>query len=148
MLREALQTAELHFRRAEENYLELQNLELNRETLQQHEIIKTVDAFLFRFIKLQDFIGDKLFKELLKRIGEYKDSMSLLDILDKLEKIEIVTDADSWLQYRSLRNALTHEYPDNESDVLSGIKNALTIFSKVGLILNNVKTYISLKKLI
>lgn len=48
--------------------------------------IKTIDTFIYRFIKLQELMGEKLFKIFLDEIDEYKDNMSLLDMLDKLEK--------------------------------------------------------------
>ncbi|MCK5871125.1 MAG: hypothetical protein KAG45_10945, partial [Methyloprofundus sp.] len=44
---------------------------------------------------------------------QYKDSMALIDCLDKLEKLEIITQADQWMNYRTIRNKLTHEYSTN-----------------------------------
>jgi len=90
MLKETIETTYLHFNRAKDNYEEILNYQLDIEIYENKETIKTIDAFIFRFIKLQDFMGDKLFKELLKKIGEYKDNMALIDILDKLEKLAVV----------------------------------------------------------
>lgn len=47
--------------------------------------------------------------------------MSLLDILDKLEKFEVIDESIKWMEYRKLRNKLTHEYPNNEQDIIDGI---------------------------
>ena len=93
-------------------------------------------------------MGDKLFKELLKRVGEYKDSMSLIDVLDKLEKLEIMNDADKWIDFRVLRNKLTHEYPDNKEDVIEGIKLAIAQFAEIKTILGDIIKYIEKKDLV
>lgn len=148
MLRETIQTTYLHFNRAKDNYEEILNYQLDIEIYENKETIKTIDAFIFRFIKLQDFMGDKLFKELLKKIGEYKDNMALIDILDKLEKLEIIDRADRWLDFRFIRNKLTHEYPDNEEDVIEGIKMALLYFEEIQTVLQSIMDYVENKKLL
>lgn len=86
-------------------------------------------------------MGDKLFKIFLDEIGEFKDSMSLLDVLDKLEKFGIVEDAYVWMEYRTLRNKLTREYPNNEGDVIEGIHLAMDAFEKIEAIFENIIKY-------
>ncbi|RKZ36926.1 MAG: hypothetical protein DRQ49_17120 [Gammaproteobacteria bacterium] len=148
MLKEAIDTAYLHFNRAKDNYDEMVQLPIDLSIYKNKEHIKTIDAFIFRFIKLQDFMGDKLFKELIKRIGEYKNNMSLIDVLDKLEKLEIIDCADKWLNFRTIRNKLTHEYPNNEEDTINGIKLAMVYFVEMGIVLEKIKIYIETKELI
>lgn len=148
MLIETIETTYLHFNRANDNYREILNYQLELEIFEDKEKVKTVDAFIFRFIKLQDFMGDKLFKELLKTIGEYKDNMALIDILDKLEKLEIIENADKWLDFRFIRNKLTHEYPDNEEDVIEGIRLALLYFKEIETVLLSLMRYVENKQLI
>ncbi len=65
--------------------------------------------------------------------------MSLLDVLDKLEKLKIIDRAEIWMQFRKLRNELTHEYPDNEADIVEGIKMALDAFETTLLIIETLK---------
>ena len=125
----------------------LKKFPVNITIYEDKEKIKTIDAFIFRFIKLQDFMGDKLFKDILKTVGEYKDNMSLIDILDKLEKLEIIKDADRWINYRAIRNKLTHEYPDNQEEVIEGINLAIMYFEEISLVLNSIKSYIKEKNL-
>ena len=67
MLKEALDTAYLHFNRAKDNYDEIIQLPIDIKIYNDKERIKTIDAFIFRFIKLQDFIGDKLFNRTFKK---------------------------------------------------------------------------------
>jgi hypothetical protein len=148
MLKEILDTAYLHFNRAKPNYIDMKNFKIDLSVFDDFEKIKTIDAFIFRFIKLQDFMGDKLFKELLKAVGEYKDNMALIDVLDKLEKLEIIKESDRWLDYRNIRNKLTHEYPNNEDSIIEGINISIFYFEEIEEILENIKKYIVTKKLI
>lgn len=147
MLKETIQTTLVHFNRAKDNVEDIKKFPVNITIYEDKEKIKTIDAFIFRFIKLQDFMGDKLFKDILKIVGEYKDNMSLIDILDKLEKLEIIKDADHWINYRAIRNKLTHEYPDNQEEVIEGINLAIIYFEEISQVLNNIMNYIEEKKL-
>ena len=132
MINEIIDKINLHKKRSKSALLEISEWEsLDCEIFEDFEKIKTIDTFIYRFIKLQDLMGEKLFKVFLDKIGEYKDNMSLLDILDKLEKFEIIQDASDWMGYRKLRNKLTHEYPNNEEDVINGIKLSMEAFNDI-----------------
>lgn len=52
--------------------------------------VQAIDQYLFRFSKLQDSIGEKLFRVLLGRFEENTDRLSFLDIIKKLEKYAAV----------------------------------------------------------
>ena len=119
---------------------------INSDIFEDFEKIKVVDTFIYRFIKLQDIIGEKLFKTFLNDIGEYKDNMSLLDVLDKLEKFEIVESANRWIEYRKLRNQLTHEYPNNGDEIIDGIKIAIDVYYEIEVILDNIYKYIDSRR--
>lgn len=69
------------------------------------------DQIIYRFSKLQDSIGAKLFKSLLLYQGENIDK-PFLDILNSLEKIDVV-DVEEWFEIRDLRNEIAHDYEDN-----------------------------------
>ncbi len=142
MINDIIAKVELHKSRAKSALAEIQAWSsFGSEIFEDFEKIKTVDTFIYRFIKLQDIMGDKLFKIFLDEIGEYKDNMSLLDVLDKLEKFGIVDDAYSWMEYRTLRNKLEHEYPNNEEDVIEGIYLAIEAFLKIEAIFENIIEY-------
>ncbi|MDX8378177.1 MAG: hypothetical protein R8L53_09170 [Mariprofundales bacterium] len=53
----------------------------------------------------------KLFRQFLQLVGEYASSMTMLDVLDKMERFEIIVHSHAWLDCINLRNTLTHEYP-------------------------------------
>lgn len=148
MLKETIDTAYLHFNRAKDNYDEIRQMPIDVEIYSDKERIKTIDAFIFRFIKLQDFMGNKLFRVILDKIGEYEDHMSLIDVLDKMEKLNIIADADNWIEFRTVRNKLAHEYPDNREDVIDGIKLAMTYFKEISDILQGITHYIQKKHLL
>jgi len=80
------------------------------------------DQIIYRFAKLQDSIGAKLFKSLLLYQGENVDK-PFLNILNQLEKMDIV-DVDEWFEIRNLRNEISHDY-DNSNDVAINILNMI-----------------------
>ncbi|NOQ29778.1 MAG: hypothetical protein GQ570_01515 [Helicobacteraceae bacterium] len=142
MINDIIKKVELHKKRAKAALNEIQTwTTLDCEIFENFEKVKTVDSFIYRFIKLQDIMGEKLFKTFLDEIGEYKDDMSLLDILDKLEKFNILDNPIRWMEYRKLRNKLTHEYPNNEEDVIEGIALAIEVFNEIEIIFNNIIKY-------
>lgn len=61
------------------------------------------------------------------RADEYKYSMSCIDILSKLVKFEIINSTDEWSYFKKLRNLLTHEYLNNENEIVEGIKERLGV---------------------
>ncbi len=148
MLKEAVDTTYIHFNRAKDNFDDIKNFPLDLTIYDDKEKIKTIDAFIFRFIKLQDFMGDKLFKEILKSTADYKDNMSLMDCLDKLEKLEVIENTEKWLKYRAVRNKLTHEYSTNQEDMVNGIALSLVYFEEIEIMLMNIIRYLKDKKII
>jgi len=72
-----------------------------------------LDQFLTRFSKLQDTMGAKLFPEVLEITKEQGDLATFIDKLHRLEKIGVIISADEWLLLREMRNAFSHEYPDD-----------------------------------
>ncbi len=70
------------------------------------------DQIIYRFSKLQDSMGAKLFKSILLYQGENVDK-PFLDILNQLEKMGVLN-VDEWFEIRDLRNEISHEYDDSE----------------------------------
>ncbi len=150
MIVETIQTVELHLMRANATHKELTRFvnTLSVDDLSDDEKVKVIDAFLFRFIKIQDLMGNKLFRQALDVIGEYQDYMSMLDVLDRMEKLGLIVSADQWMDYRNLRNVLAHEYPDNEDDIIEGIKTATQVFVAMESGFRHVIAYLEERKLL
>jgi len=67
-----------------------------------------LDAFVARFARLQDTVGDKLIPALLRYVGE--DTCPAADNLSKAEKFGWVFSAQEWAIIRRLRNQMIHDY--------------------------------------
>ncbi len=123
---------DIHFARVDAVLPELRSyLPLKESDFQDIEKIKTIDFFIYRFTKIQDKMGEKFFPIILKELYEYKESMSLIDILHRLEKLELLESSDRWIEYRKLRNTLTHEYPDNEDEMIEAITLSLGVYDNL-----------------
>lgn len=85
------------------------------------------DQLLFRFMKLQDAIGERLVPGTLDALAEPYESWPMRDRLDRLERLGYL-DVQQWLRWRELRNRLAHEYPDapalREAQLLAAIEGA------------------------
>ncbi len=74
---------------------------------ENEERAEKVDAFVGRFGRLQDFIGEKLIPRFAALLGE--KPKSLLDVLVFAEKMGWLTGAEDFIAARKLRNLLVHE---------------------------------------
>ena len=72
---------------------------------------RLTDQILFRFMKLQDALGERLLPATLSLLREPFEQWSMRDRLDRLEKLGFL-DVEQWLRWREVRNRLAHEYPD------------------------------------
>jgi len=78
--------------------------------------VESIDQFLFRFSKLQDAIGEKLFKTILLYLEEKIENKPFIDILNRLEKLELLVDVNVWRELRNDRNDLAHNYDDDPEE--------------------------------
>ena len=79
-----------------------------------------IDQLNFRFSKLQDTIGESILKGILILTKEDIKKMTFLDILNRLEGLEII-DKNEWLSLREIRNEIAHEYSFNQDEVVDSI---------------------------
>jgi hypothetical protein len=75
---------------------------------QQPELAEKVEAFVSRFARLQDQLGDKLLPRYADLLGE--SPKSLIDALAFAERSGLLRDANQFIAARRRRNALVHEY--------------------------------------
>ena len=69
------------------------------------------DQLIYRFSKLQDSMGARLFKQLLEALEEDVLGLPFIDILYKMEKLNLLDNAKDWIILRQTRNTVSHEYP-------------------------------------
>lgn len=88
-----------------------------------------LDAYLKRFSSVQDFLGAKIFPLLLEVAGIYSGKMS--EVLNYIEKEEIIDSLDNWIELREVRNELEHDYPEELEDALDDLKFCIDNFEKI-----------------
>ena len=71
------------------------------------EQAERVEAFVGRLGRLQDTIGGKLLPLILIALGETPATM--IDNLDRAERLDLIKSTDDWLTMRKLRNQMVHE---------------------------------------
>lgn len=69
------------------------------------------DQLIYRFSKLQDSMGSRLFKQLLLLLEEDISGLPFIDILHKMEKLNLINNSKDWISLRQTRNTISHEYP-------------------------------------
>ena len=149
MLNETIEAVNINIKRAKADSEEIASWNnLIPEIFENNEKRRTIDSFIFRFTKIQDLIGEKLFKEILDKVGEYRRNMSVTEIIDRAEKLEVIDSADKWSNFRELRNSLSHEYPSNEAELIKDIRLAMDYFAEILRIYENITKYIKSKKLL
>ncbi len=148
-IKENLNIAKLHLDRLKKAKKEIiENNLVDNLDIDNFETVKTIDTFVYRFIKLQDYLGQKLFRRFLDEIGELVENMSFLDVLDKLERLEIINNYQRWIEARKLRNKLTHEYPDELEEMKEELKEALNFVEDFETTISNIESYLKRKGII
>ncbi len=105
------------------------------------EEIKVLDQFLFRFSKLQDTMGQRLFKTMMYFLKEDIEGKPFIDILNMLEKISLLKNSNIWRDLREDRNRLAHNYEDEPEEMSEAINK---LYNKKDILIDiylNIKNY-------
>ncbi|PIT74215.1 hypothetical protein B9Z31_08685 [Limnohabitans sp. G3-2] len=89
---------------------------------QRPELAEKVEAFVSRFGRLQDHLGEKLIPRYAQLVGEQHRTQ--IDVLNFAERAGILCSADDFLAARKLRNVLVHEYMQDTQSFLEGLQLA------------------------
>lgn len=103
----------------------------------REDLAEKIDAFVGRFGRLQDHIGEKLLPAFAGLLGG--QPKSLLDVLAYSERMGWVKNAEEFIGTRKLRNLLVHEYmtePDLFLEALIAARSATELLFDV---VNTVK---------
>jgi hypothetical protein len=79
-----------------------------------------LDVLAFRFSKLQDLLGTKIFREYLIVLQYPVEDKNFLELLKELDKEKIIN-IDIWSEFRGIRNSISHDYPCDEDEKLDAI---------------------------
>ena len=79
------------------------------------------DQLLYRFSKLQDAIGDRVFVDGLLLLGEDFRDKPFIDALNRLEALGLIPCRTWWMELRELRNQIAHEYPDRRAEQATAV---------------------------
>lgn len=91
------------------------------QTVQSDPILaERLDAFVSRFGRLQDTVGDKLLPALLVALAE--KTGPAIDNLDKAEKFGFIDSVETWMEMRKLRNQMVHEYIEDLAILTSALR--------------------------
>jgi len=108
--------------------------------LNKNQELAYSDQIIYRFSKLQDTMGAKLFKSLLLYLGE-NVNRPFLDILNQLERIDII-DVDEWFEIRDLRNEIAHEYEDSDEVAINILNMIYKLRDDLKEILDSIKNLV------
>lgn len=103
------------------------------------DLAERLDAFVSRFGRMQDTIGDKLIPALLKLMAE--KTGSALDNLNRTEKLGLLPSIEEWLDTRNLRNKLVHEYMYDPEEFAAALNKAHSMVSLLITTYNNINHY-------
>ena len=120
---------EKHIQRINEAYEDMREiipLTVERYKNLTKDQVQDIDQYIFRFSKLQDTMGDKLFRLVLQRYEETDAPLPFMDILNKLEKYGCISSAKEWAYLRKLRNEIAHQYDDEAEEMTQAINALLT----------------------
>lgn len=113
-LTETLAICELHYQRmmfawgSMQKYFPLTEIKFSQISPIE---LALLDQLIYRFSKLQDSMGSRLFKQLLELLEEDISGLPFIDILNRMEKLNLLDDAKDWMTLRQTRNTVSHEYP-------------------------------------
>lgn len=103
---EALKTLEYSWSKLKDQAAPVSNERADSSNL---EVLESWEAFTSRFARTTDIFLSKYIRLLVIEVdpgfrGEIRD------YIDKAEKLNFISDGDTWMKIRELRNKISHEY--------------------------------------
>lgn len=122
-------------------------LDISRYNQLSEDEVEHIDQFLFRFAKLQDAMGEKLFILMLEFLEEENPkSKPFIDTLNRLEQLGLLEDKNTWLELRKIRNNIAHQYEDDPKQASEALNSIYAVKPTLESIFQSIKTrYISMR---
>jgi len=102
-------------------------------------VAERIEAFVARFSRLQDTLGDKILPLTLRMAGE--DVLPMIGNLDRAERYAWLDSADGWLRVRKLRNRMVHEYVNDPADLAAALGDIHAAVPSLSRCLANLKRF-------
>lgn len=103
------------------------------------DLVAALDQFVYRFSKLQDTLGRKVLRAVLvEHFREPYEDAPFRDVLDRLEALRIVDSADRWDEYRAVRNALVHDYPESAAEKAQVLSEGFTMSAELASLVDSL----------
>ncbi len=102
-------------------FADLFTVEVAQKIAADSILAERLDAFVSRFGRLQDTVGDKLIPALLVALAEPLGLVA--ENLDRAEKFGLIDSTDSWLESRKLRNQMVHGYIEDLAVLASALRS-------------------------
>jgi len=99
-----------------------------------------LDVLAFRFAKLQDLLGTKIFREYLSVLQYTVEDKNFLELLKELDK-EKILNVDLWSEFRGVRNSISHDYPSEEDEKVEAINYLIQHIEELICITQNIKEH-------
>jgi hypothetical protein len=147
LLKEKLEICDLHLNRLNVAFQKIKKyypFNENKFPLENYEDLAFLDMFTGRFAKLQDYMGEKLFPEVLIIFGNTNQTLSYIDILNNLEKNGILESVKKWRELRELRNKISHEYPSSYKEQCETLNKIVDDFPYLEEVINKIKAEIEI----
>jgi len=90
-----------------------------------------LDTLAYRFSKIQSILGEKVFREILEYLEYDLEGKSYLDILEYIEREEIIPSIFEWKRLIEIRNTLSHDYPEEIEFIVNAVNE---VFLKIDLL--------------
>lgn len=103
---------------------------------QNASLTERLDAFVSRYCRLQDTLGDKLLPTYLSM--QLEPLGTVLDNLNRAEKLGLIPSVADWIEARSLRNNLVHEYTEDIELLRHSILRALELVPMLETVTKNL----------
>jgi len=110
--------------------------------------VEAIDQYLFRFAKLQDTLGKRVFRSLVSEYEDNAETLTFLDVLNRLEKIGLLDNVNVWKRLRDVRNEISHQYDDEPQEMAEALNNIfaykselIAIFDKIDIFVNRDNTH-------
>lgn len=103
--------------------------------------IQVVDQFVFRFSKVQDAMGERLFRTILELLREEVKTRSFLDILNRLEQLGALESREEWISLRVMRNRFAHEYDEDAMSMSEALNTAYAHAPRLEVIFDRMRVF-------